>query len=221
MKSNTYINVLMLAMAAASLFGTGCVICPKSKVKGTDMDYEWHRPDEAIERSLRNAKRHGDDSHLGDCLNESDVPVRVVLLVYKSYVSRLFKSYNYEISYFKNYVYSNSEELMIVSYNHLQEDGREVVRINKKTGEVFNPYTLDWERYAYVDDSAILDIKSFTPDMQFPEIIERIGEPYNIEFSNDGGLLMLEYINKTGTVTVYLKNGHFEEYLVLDNVDFM
>ena len=75
MKSSIFINILMLAMAAASLCVTGCATCPKTKANGADIDYEWHRPNEAIERSLRNAKRHGDDSHLGDCLSETDVNI--------------------------------------------------------------------------------------------------------------------------------------------------
>ena len=117
-------------------------------------------------------------------------------------------------------LYCTSNEFLIVTTDDYEIGSMRVVRINRKTGEVFNPATREWRRYGFANEEAVNEIKTFTKDMNLKKIISRLGEPYWMVYFEDGGLL-LHYGTQEGSIHVELKNGYFEKYRIVDNMTYL
>lgn len=90
------------------------------------------------------------------------------------------------------------------------------IKINRKTGSVFNKYDYQWRTYGYtaktVDEIGAL----LNESMGVEEILSIMGRPFMWSYARDG-CLSLEYNTNNGIIFVNLKNGLFFKVSFFDH----
>ena len=113
-------------------------------------------------------------------------------------------------------IYCTTDEFMIVTTEDEEINSKRVIRMNRKTGKIYNPATRLWGHYGFVNDEAINKIKLFTKNITYEEVINQIGEPHLMNFNQEGKLYLV-YITEKGRIFVEFNNGFFNKYRLFDN----
>ncbi len=82
------------------------------------------------------------------------------------------------------------------------------IKIDRKTGRVFNRHENQWRTYGYTAKTPDAIRSHLNERMGLNEILTIMGRPFLFSFSNEG-CLSLEYNTKGGVIFVSLKNGRF------------
>jgi len=177
--------------------------------------FNSYHPSESYGYTLKEAKLISHFMFLPEeKLSATDISWRALIYSYYTFISASTMGLTDEkptLIHGSPFVYYTPNVFLVVSINLYHDNGKEIVRIDRKTGKVLNSLSHRWIRYGFLDEETIQILETFTMDIGIGEIVRNIGIPYKM-YNNDDGTKNFEYVMENGVVNVILNNGKFARF---------